>query len=312
MDAVILAAGRGTRLAPVSDRWPKAMVPVLGKPLVERVLETLVPHGVRRVVLVIGPGDEAIRNHFAAGGRHRLEVRFVTQEDRLGMAHALALAAPLLEGRFLLSACDSITSAAHVGELLDACSGADAALSLLDVAPELVTRSAAVVLDGNRVTRIVEKPRRWGAASTTISLPLYVLPAEVLGLAAAVAPSVRGERELQDAIQALIARGRRVVGVRAAGRLQVSTPQDLLELALLLLREGEASMPGAGFESGSTLEPPCWVGGRVVVGADCRIGPEVVLEAGCRVGDRAVLRRSLVLPRAVVPPDEIVIDRVVV
>lgn len=311
MDAVILAAGRGTRLAPVSERWSKAMVPVLGRPLVERVLDTLVPHGIADVVLVVGPEDEAVRRHFARGGRVR--VRFVVQERRLGMAHALALAAPLLDGPFLLSACDSITSAAHVGDLLAASAGADAVLSLLEVEPERVSRSAAVALDGDRVVRIVEKPAPGRAPSCTVSLPLYLLPVEVAELAGAVRPSPRGELELQDALQQLIARGRRVVGVRAEGRRQVSTPEDLLALALELLRSERAPAvagPAPGFPD-AVLREPVWVGEGVRIGAGCEIGPEVVLEAGCRIGDGAVVRRSQILPEAEVPAGAVVEDRVV-
>jgi NDP-sugar pyrophosphorylase family protein len=288
------------------------MVPVLGRPLVERVLDTVVPHGIVDVVMVIGPGDDAIRRHFG-DGTGRLRTRFVVQEQRLGMAHALALAAPLLRGPFLLSACDSITSAEHVGELLAASAGADAVLSLLEVEPAMVARSAAVELEANRVRRIVEKPSPGEARSTTVSLPIYLLPAEVLGLVGDVRPSVRGELELQDALQRLIDRGRRVVGVHARARRQVSTPGDLLALTVDLLRSRPAALaariPDAG--EGSVVRPPVWAGGGVRVGSGCEIGPDVALESGCRIGDGAVVSRAVVLPGAEVAPGESVRDRVV-
>ena len=117
MQGVILAAGKGSRLHPITLRRSKAMVPVLGKPLVERVMEDMHANGVEDFVLVVSPDDRDIVRYFRAESTIEADVRFVYQVERLGMADALRQAAPLIEEDFFLSACDNLTSAEYVGQM---------------------------------------------------------------------------------------------------------------------------------------------------------------------------------------------------
>jgi len=314
MQAVILAAGKGTRLRPITEKRSKAMVPVLGRPLVERALMPFFDNGIRDFVFVISDEDTEIRDHFANRCDLGISSRFVVQHERLGMAHALGLAAPLVSDRFVVSACDSLLDPAHVKDLLDAADGADAVLSLLDVDRELVTRSGVVELDGERILRIVEKPPFDDAPSNTVSLPHYVFPPQMLDLLPYVEASPRGEYELQDAIQRLIDGGSAVTGVRASQRFQVSSPEDLLRLTrLMFVRESEPD-PTCRADAGrrATCVDPVHIERGVVLGEACELGPEVFLESGCEIGNRAVVRRSIVLRGARVGDGEIVEDRVVV
>ena len=313
MQAVILAAGLGTRLRPVTNTRSKAMVPVLGMPLVERAVEPIYECGIRDFVFVISPDDFEIERHFVERTRLDISVQFAVQEERLGTAHALGRAAPFVEGTFVLSACDSLVEASHFRSLIAAVDEADAALSLLDVDSTLVSRSAVVELEGSAVRKIVEKPEPHEAPSNTVSLPHYVLPHRIRELLKSVRPSARGEYELQDAIQALIDEGGLLVGVRAAGRIQVSSPQDLLALNRRLLKnQGEPSRVAAGNVGRNVdLIEPLWIDEDVVIPDGCEVGPEVFLEAGCRIGRGAVVRRSIVLRGGEVAEEEIVEDRVV-
>ena len=85
-------------------------------------------------------------------------------------------------------------------------------------------------LDGQRILRIVEKPSPEDAPSNTVSLPHYVFSPRLLDLLPSLEPSIRGEYEIQDAIQGLIDGGGTVIGVHAVERFQVSSPRDLLML----------------------------------------------------------------------------------
>ena len=313
MQAVILAAGLGTRLKRVTAARSKAMVPVLGRPLVERAMLPLIANRVSDFVLVVSPDDGEIRSHFGDGANLGITIRFVVQRERLGMAHALGLAAPYVGGRFLVSACDSLVSATHVEALLAAAQEADAVLSLLDVEPDMVSRSAAVELDGLAVRQIVEKPRPEGAPSHTVSLPHYVFSPQVLDLLSEVQPSSRGEYEIQDAIQAVIDGGGRVVGVGAGSRIQVSSPEDLLALTRKLLRDMSESgrFISGRVGRGTQLVEPLRIDDGVRIGDGCEIGPEVYLESGCRIGHGAVVRGTIVLRGGRVADGETVEDRVI-
>lgn len=302
MKAVILAAGRGTRLVPVTDDRSKAMVPVLGRPLVDRVVEMLAENGLRDLVMVIGPDDDEIQHHFTAVTGLDLSVEFVVQEERLGMAHALGLAAPLIDGPFVLSACDSLKPVEHVEALLHAGLRADGALSLMDVPLERVCLAAPVEMDEDcAIRRIVEKPRPEDAPSNTVSLPLYVLPYRVLDLLAEQAPSARGEYELQDAIQALIDEGSRIIGVKTDQRLQVSTPEDLLDLNLRFLDESPVGRVPETIPDGTIIQGPVWIDDGVTLGSNCRIGPDAVVERGCVLGSGVQIAHSMILRDALVP-----------
>ena len=117
MQGVILAAGKGKRLHPITTQRTKAMAPVAGKPIVERVADLLVDNGIRELIVLVSPDDQEIVPYLQRA-RPELTWRFVVQGERLGMAHALGLAAPLLRGDFVLSACDNLTPAAHIATLL--------------------------------------------------------------------------------------------------------------------------------------------------------------------------------------------------
>jgi len=314
MQAVVLAAGRGTRLRPVTEGRSKAMVPVVGKPLVEWALAPVVACGIHDIVMVVGPDDKEIRDYFSNRSKLGVSVQWVIQEDRLGMAHALLQAGHLLHGPFILTACDSLVSAAHFRELVAAARGADAVLSLLDVDPTLVSRSAAVRLDGELVLQIVEKPVPREAPSNTVSLPHYVFTPQLVGLLSRVSRSPRGEFELQDAIQHQIDEGARVIGVRSPDRVQVSTPDDLLALSRQKLAEGFdlGGRPRAFAEPTLRTIDPVFIENGATIGVGCTIGPEVYLESGCVIGDGAEIRRSIVLRGARVPPGQHVADAVVV
>jgi NDP-sugar pyrophosphorylase family protein len=314
MQAVILAAGLGTRLSPVTATRSKAMVPVLGRPLVERAMLPLVANGVKDFVIVAAPDDREIVHHFEQLSALGITVRVATQMERLGTANALEAASHLISGPFILSACDSLIDASHVRSMLAAAeAGADAVLSLLDVDPEMVSRSAAVAMDGDAVRQIVEKPRPEEAPSFTISLPHYVFAPRFLDLLHGVPVSARGEYEIQDAVQRLIYDGARVVGVRATARLQVSTPTDLLAMTCRLL--ADSSEPKHIYPDlvgrATELVTPLRVDRGVTIGDGCVIGPEVYLETGCRVGDGAEIRRAIVLRGAEVGDGERVRDRIV-
>ncbi len=141
------------------------------------------------------------------------------------MAHALGLAAHLIEGRFIVSACDSLVNVPLIRDLPDRRGRAETVLSLLDVEPERVSRSAAVELDGDEVRRNVEKPTIGGERpSCTVSPPHFLFPLpnwfcrSLATLSRSARGGVRSNLPGNEAIQRHIDDGARVVGVRTAER----------------------------------------------------------------------------------------------
>jgi UDP-N-acetylglucosamine diphosphorylase / glucose-1-phosphate thymidylyltransferase / UDP-N-acetylgalactosamine diphosphorylase / glucosamine-1-phosphate N-acetyltransferase / galactosamine-1-phosphate N-acetyltransferase len=312
MLAVVLAAGRGTRLRHLTEDRSKAMLPIAGKPMVERVLEMLSRGGVERFIVVAHPDDDPLVEHLSRppwAGR----VRLAYQEQRLGMAHAVECAAPLVQEEdapaFILASCDNLYPEGHVAALIarQREDELDAVLTLLWVRPEQASATAVVVLQDGWVTDIIEKPRPEeipsdGERAEALTAPaLYVLSNRVLDYLPRVRYSPRGEREFPEALRLLIEDGGRASGLLVQERLTLTQPTDLLAINAHFLRHDPAcAAVEADLPSDVCILPPVRIEAGVELGAGCRIGPEVYLEAGCRIGAEAVLRRAVVLRGATV------------
>jgi bifunctional UDP-N-acetylglucosamine pyrophosphorylase/glucosamine-1-phosphate N-acetyltransferase len=283
------------------------MLPVTGAPIIERVMADMASCGINEFLVVAGRGDDELARHFTS----RDDVRVVTQPTPSGMADALACAAPFVTGDFVLSACDNLVSRTDMGRLIGAWGSGhevDAVLALATVPPERAGRSGIVEMDGDRVRRIVEKPAPGEAPSNIASLPLYCFRQGFLDYLAGVGVSQRGERELQDAIQAQINDGGLVRGVQFEGRLTLTEPADLLRINLEYLSRGwvNAGLFSDATGEGLRLVPPVAIGVRTSIGAHCKIGPNVYIEGDAQIGDGAVVADSVVLRGSRVPEGAVI------
>jgi len=326
MQGIILAAGKGTRLQPVTPARTKAMAPVAGKPIVARVFDLFVQNGIRDILLLISPDDRDIQPYFerylqsaCAGlqGIDEVTVKFVVQQERLGMAHALTLLAPYIHGNFLMSACDNLVPTAHIAALIDKqrTEQANAVLSLMaiDIAQSATTGIVAFDQTGNWIQRIVEKPQPAEAPSNIASLPLYVFTHKLLDYLPRVQPSARGEYELQDAIQMMIEDAGRVTGVQTAERWQLTNVDDLLELNRHYLTAEPDQGVNHGGQQGDPVRivPPVRIDPGVQIGERCVIGPNVYIEADCRIENDCLLQNCILLQGATLAASSEVIDKVV-
>ncbi|MGC9521377.1 MAG: sugar phosphate nucleotidyltransferase [Anaerolineae bacterium] len=306
MQGVILAAGKGSRLHPITLDRSKAMLPILGKPIVERVMEMLVANGIDDFILVVSPTDRDITRHFRRESTLEADIRFAYQPERKGMANALSCAAPLITEDFVLSACDNLVSKADVGRLIafmESDRDPNGVLTLLPVERERLGSVGIVEMEGPWVTRIIEKPEPEEAPSDISSLPLYVFSRRILDYLPEVPLSPRGEYELQDAIQMLIDRDGRVGGVIIDRRQTLTNAADLLELNREYLTHGNDRPQLAPKTVGpeTHLITPLHIGEGTIIGKGCTIGPNVYIERDCRIGDGVTLRDAVLLRGAKVP-----------
>jgi dTDP-glucose pyrophosphorylase len=300
MQAVILAAGRGKRLHPITESRTKAMAPILGQPIVGRVMEPLMACGIHDFILVISPDDNEIRDYFQAAAFQNIKITLVEQPKPLGMAHALSQASPYIKDDFVLSACDNLVPWDDIEGLLSrwrGSSSAQAILTLLPMPREALARVGVVKLEGDVITQIVEKPEPDQAPSNIASTPLYCFKYDFLSYLPAVQPSLRGEYELQDAIQILINSGDTARGFRISKRIDLTTPEDLLQINLLYFERLNLHWlaPDLVTKKGSEISPPCFIQERVHLGLNCKIGPNVFIEHDCTIADGVTLKNSVVL-----------------
>jgi NDP-sugar pyrophosphorylase family protein len=224
--AVILAAGRGTRLGELTNELPKPMLPLQGKPILEHLLDRLRATGIERAFLVTGYRAEVIEQHFAG---YPMEIGLARQTVIDGTARAALLAREFTGNEpFLLTFGDILAETADYQGLIARLDGsAEAVLGCKWV--EDPYQGAAVYVDGEGVVKqIIEKPPRGTSTTNWNSAGLYVFRPSIYGELAGVPKSPRGEYELTSGVEQLLAGGARIrlYGVAGAWR-DIGRPEDL-------------------------------------------------------------------------------------
>lgn len=236
--AVVPAAGDGTRLRPLTRERPKGLLAVDGTPILTRCFDQLLAAGIEEAVVVVGYRASDIVAQYGDSYRD-LDLQYVHQRDRLGLGHAVSLSEPFVDGEFLLVNGDNVFGPAFdFGELLDRHAESGPAVTALAerLSPEDAMETGvfepvdSLEDDGVvRVAGVVEKPDE--PPSTLASAGCYVLPSEIFSALSLLRPSDRGEYELSDAVDVLCAAGARVEAVDLASlggwRQNVNRPADL-------------------------------------------------------------------------------------
>lgn len=234
MKAVVFAAGEGTRLRTLTRERPKPLVPLLGRPLVTHAMDAvraLQPDG---FVLVVGHRRREVER--VLGDAYRgVPIRYVHQERPEGLARALLVAAPVLDGSFAAVNGDNVFGCSLVPALeRHRERGPDATLLVEPVDPGRARQGVCWVDEdgrgGGRIRRVVEHPTEEQRRQGTIAGGFYVLEPVVLEACRRVEPSEDDEYELTDALQLVLDQGGRVEAVFLDGwRTNVNTPDDLAE-----------------------------------------------------------------------------------
>ncbi|RDI95220.1 glucose-1-phosphate thymidylyltransferase [Meiothermus sp. QL-1] len=269
MKGLILAAGRGTRLRPLTHTRPKPVIRLAGKPIIRYAVENLLQAGIREIGVVVSPDTQedirqALRNCLPA------DITYIVQEQALGIAHAVGVAREWLEGSpFVLYLGDNLFQKG-VQPFVEAFRpGVGAVIALVRVPDP--RQFGVAVLEQGRITKLLEKPK--DPPSDLAVAGVYVFSPSILEIIANLKPSARGEYEITDAIQALMDQGHTVLGQEIAGWWKdTGRPDDLLDANRLLLVEQKSPTPV--------------VEGQV---EDSKITGRVVVEKGATVRNSTVL-----------------------
>jgi len=225
---MLLAAGRGSRLAPLTDTVPKCMVPIAGRPLLEHTVRWLATHGVTDLVINLHHLPEVVTDHFSDGGELGLRITYSAEQELQGTAGALRDAARVfpLDDPFFLWFGDNL-SRCRLDRLWEAHRrvGGIATMALHE-RPD-PTQSGIVSLDADdRITRFLEKPRPDQVFSHWVNAGILVLEPVILGALPTSGPADLG----RDIFPALLAAGERLGGYRLSaseGLWWIDTPADL-------------------------------------------------------------------------------------
>jgi NDP-sugar pyrophosphorylase family protein len=243
MTAVVLAAGRGTRMGALTAATPKSLLPVGGRPLIEHVLSGLAAAGVRRAVVVTGLFGEQIEAGLGSGSRLGMEITYRRQTRAEGTARAALLVEPLVgDAPCILSWGDILVPGPFYAEFLAAFArlACDAQLALNEVDDPWAGAAVYVTADW-RVTRLVEKPPRGTSTTRWNNAGVLIITPVVFEYARRLRESARREYELPQAIAQMVDDGQHVRGVPVRGAwCDVGTPADLAAAEALFAPTGGA------------------------------------------------------------------------
>ncbi|MCK9355959.1 MAG: glucose-1-phosphate thymidylyltransferase [Dehalococcoidia bacterium] len=323
MKALVLCAGKGTRLRPVTHSTPKHLIPVANREILSYVLYQIAEAGIRDVGIVISPDSGArIRETIADGGKWNLAVSYVVQDVAGGLAHAVKVSRGFLaDSEFLMFLGDNLIEGG-VAPLVEEFSAKrpDGLVLLKAVADP--RRFGVAELDARgQVLRLVEKPKE--PKSNLALVGAYVFAPVIHDAIDRIGPSWRGELEITDAIQKLLDMRRTVVSHELQGWwLDTGTRDDILEANRVLLNAGAGRQAvvsglesgGCGVAPGATLsncrvvEPVSVAAGCVL--RDCCIGPAVSLAANANVSG-ATISNSILMEGASVAGPLTVTDSII-
>jgi glucose-1-phosphate thymidylyltransferase len=293
---VVLAAGEGTRLRPMTANRPKTMLPAADRPILEHVLDVLVECGIERICLVVGYHRERVQEHF--GHEYRdVPVTYAHQQKQLGSAHALASAEPEVDEPVLVLNGDRVIDERIVDDVLDDFDGTPTLAVLEHPTP---SEYGAIRTDDDRLVEIAEKPD--SDAFRLINAGVYAFHQGVFD---AIDRTQRrdGELHLPDVIGTLMD-DTSVRAVQTDGLWADATyPWDLLFLTRELLSRGRVGQPEAGrgtwvadsaqVHSDATLQPPVVVAPDAEIAAGAVVGPNVAVGRNATIGANVTLRDVL-------------------
>jgi len=292
MKGVILAAGRGERLRPLTDRKPKSLLPICNKPLIEYQLELLRAHGVEEIAVVVGYLKEQLQLP---------ELNYYEDRAITGTATALQAAADFIDEDFILLYGDLFVDSSNFSALVET-RNALAVVTALDV-----SRYGEVTFDGGRLTGLREKT---GSGAGYINAGIYHLEPEILDVLEQIVKSERGEYELTDALQLLNAREPvRIVPLQGYWN-DIGYPWDYLDAnRYMLAKLGFAVGEGTEIWDSATIRKPAVIGSGSTI-KNCVIDSSIVGQ-DCVVGEFSIVKRSIILSHSNAPHLNYVADSVI-
>ena len=311
MDAVILAAGEGTRLRPLTITRPKPMLPVAGKVILEWDLEALAKNGFKRAYIVVGYMKEEIIEYF--GNRFNgLEIEYITQKEQLGTGHAVSMVEGKVSDEFIVINGDLIISKDLIRNFLHKHRDNKSSSSICLVEVKNPEEFGIVRLKGKVVKSIIEKPKR--KIGDLANAGLYIFNREIFDAISSIEKSARMEYEITDAIK-ILAKDGEIYGFKCDGRwIDVGRPWDLLDANEILLKElklgidkntkieDNATINGkvnigkdTVVRAGSYIQGPCYIGENCIIGPNCYIRPYTMIQDNVHIGNAVEIKNSIIM-----------------
>jgi UDP-N-acetylglucosamine diphosphorylase / glucose-1-phosphate thymidylyltransferase / UDP-N-acetylgalactosamine diphosphorylase / glucosamine-1-phosphate N-acetyltransferase / galactosamine-1-phosphate N-acetyltransferase len=311
MKALILAAGEGLRCRPLTLARSKVMLPVANRPILEYIIRALAQNDIKEIILVVGYKKERVMDYFRNGIDFGVNISYVNQEAQLGTAHAINLAEPLVNEKFIVLNGDNLIDEGTIRELKK---GASGDVTLLTVMREQTTGYGVVLLDKGKISKIVEKPR--DKISHLVNTGIYMFSPAIFGEIDNTPISETGEYAITDTIQRIIEHGGSVTNITSRGTwIDAIHSWDLLKANSVILGKIEEMKTVGVIEKGaviigdvaigynSMIRSGSYIVGPVVIGKNCNIGPNITILPSTAIGDNCSISSFTEIENSIIMND---------
>jgi UDP-N-acetylglucosamine diphosphorylase/glucosamine-1-phosphate N-acetyltransferase len=310
MECVVLAAGEGKRMRPLTAKRPKVMLPLANRPMMEHLVLAAREAGITEFVFVVGYGEREIRGHFGDGSGFGIHINYASQRQQRGTADALRSAHDIVTGPFILLNGDMILKSTDIAGL---CKSHAPCMSISTT--DHPGDYGAVMVENNLVTGLEEKSKH--PQSSLINAGAYLFSPDIFDAVDRVQTSSRGELELTDALFEYIAE-KKLTAHQLSYWMDVGNPWDMLDANLTLLSALPSDIRGTVEEGvcmqgtvivgeGSVVKSGTYIEGPCIIGKNCRIGPHAYIRGAtsinddCHIGHCSELKNSIIMKGTKIP-----------
>ena len=273
--AVVLAAGRGERLYPLTAKRPKVMLSVANKPVLEYVIDALSSAGITDVIMIVGYQSEKVQEYFGSGSHFGVRIKYIKQDNQLGTSHALSVASKFLTEQFLVVPGDNIIDARILSYIDD--TNENAALL---VSNALGSQYGVAIVENHCIVRIIEKPPEVGTG--LVSTGIFKFSNRII-------PYLEEELDLPAAINRFIKDGFIVSAARGQGTWSDAVDaSDLIHINAEALNKISPKLAGQ-VEEGVHISGNVSIGANTIIRSGCYLVGPVIVGDGCEIGPNSVL-----------------------
>ncbi|MDR2623678.1 MAG: NTP transferase domain-containing protein [Methanobrevibacter sp.] len=313
MKAVILSAGEGRRMRPLTLTKPKTMLPIAGKPIIQYNIEALRDNGITDILLIVKYKEELVKDYFKDGKDFGVNIGYKTQDEPAGTADAIGYSKEFIEDdNLIVLNGDIILDKELISEIITdyESSRFDTLMVLTEV--EDPSHYGVVEMQGILVKNIIEKPEKEDAPSNLINAGIYIFNKDIFDKISRTEISSRGEFEITDSLLLQIKDDKNIKGfVTDKKWIDIGMPWDLLEINELIINQIKENINGK-IEDGVTIHGTIFLGegsiirsgvyieGSVYIGKNCDIGPNSFIRGNSYFGDNVNVGNAVEIKNSII------------
>jgi len=319
MKCVILAAGEGKRMHPLTYTRPKVMLPIANKPLLERNLINAKSAGLKEFIFIVNYKSEMVRNHFEDGKKWNVKIQYLNQGEPKGTAHAIGTAEKFVDN-FIVLCGDTIFGSSDIKNIMQK----QPSIGLVKV--ENPQEYGIVQTNSQKVVMIHEKTPE--PFTDIINAGIYHFNKQIFNNIKKTQKSPRGEYEITDSIN-MLAEKTKIQAINLKQWRDVVYPWHLLDANEEILQNIKKHQTNATIEKNTTIKGNVKIGkntqilsgtyiqGPVIIGENCKIGPNCYIRpnttigSNCHIGNACEIKNSIIMNNTNIPHQNYVGDSII-